>query len=145
MEIWVDLGGKESHTNQFKSRQSRGSIWGPCGRKAEILPTAPTTPTHELVSFYSGDGIWLLQWRCSSYALIFKIWFSLHYTENEHTLKHKMTFDVVIVDRSGISGKARAISLKTVKNRKGWKILASNNKKQKKTLKTFTLHYGPQP
>ena len=28
----------------FKSRQSLESNWGPCGRKEEILPTAPTTP-----------------------------------------------------------------------------------------------------
>ena len=29
----------------FEFRQSRGSNWGPCAQKAEILPTAPTTPT----------------------------------------------------------------------------------------------------
>ena len=27
-----------------KSQQSRGSSPGPCGQKAETLPTAPTTP-----------------------------------------------------------------------------------------------------
>ena len=31
-------------TQIFQFRQSRGSNWGPCGRKAEILPTAPTIP-----------------------------------------------------------------------------------------------------
>ena len=31
----------------FKSWQSRGSNWGPSGQKAEILPTAPTTPAHK--------------------------------------------------------------------------------------------------
>ena len=30
----------------FKFQQSGGSNWGPCGRKAEILPTSQTTPGH---------------------------------------------------------------------------------------------------
>ena len=44
MENWVSLGGKESRTIEFKSWQSRGSNWGPCGQEAEILATAPTMP-----------------------------------------------------------------------------------------------------
>ena len=35
------LGEKEV-AQIFKSEQSRGSNWGPCGRKAEILPTTAT-------------------------------------------------------------------------------------------------------
>ena len=43
MESWVSLGGKEGLTNiQISAEKSRGANWGPCGRKAEILPTAPT-------------------------------------------------------------------------------------------------------
>ena len=38
-------------TQIFKSRQRRGSNWGPCDRKAEILLTAPTMPTHFLLWF----------------------------------------------------------------------------------------------
>ena len=56
MESWVSLGGKEGRTNRFKSWQMLELNWGPCGRKAVILPTAPATPTLsksiESYSFY---------------------------------------------------------------------------------------------
>ena len=42
MESWVGLGGKEGRTNLQISAEP-GSNWGPCGRKADILPNAPTT------------------------------------------------------------------------------------------------------
>ena len=41
MESWVGLGGKEGRTN-IRISAEPVSNWGPCGRKAEILPTAPT-------------------------------------------------------------------------------------------------------
>ena len=40
MESWDSLGGKVGRTNIQISAEP-GSNWGPCGRKAEILPTAP--------------------------------------------------------------------------------------------------------
>ena len=43
MESWVGLDGKEGRTNIWISAEP-GSNWGPCGQKAEILPTAPTMP-----------------------------------------------------------------------------------------------------
>ena len=45
MEGWkVGLGRKEGHTNIQISAEPLGSNWRSCGRKAEILPTAPTMP-----------------------------------------------------------------------------------------------------
>ena len=41
METGVSLGGKEGRT-KIQISSEPGSNWGPCGRKAEILPTAPT-------------------------------------------------------------------------------------------------------
>ena len=38
------MGRKEGHANIQISAEP-GLNWGPCGWKAEILPTAPTTPT----------------------------------------------------------------------------------------------------
>ena len=74
MESWVSLGGKESFTNQFKSWQCRGLNWGPCGRKAEILPSVPTTPAQSASKqqawrFHGNDrfrlrvGYVLAKWR----------------------------------------------------------------------------------
>ena len=43
MESWVGLGGKEGRTNiqiSAKPGIEQGTLW----LKAEILPTAPTTP-----------------------------------------------------------------------------------------------------
>ena len=45
MESWTSLGGKEGHIN-IQISAKPGLNWGPCGRKTEILPTAPTTPAH---------------------------------------------------------------------------------------------------
>ena len=43
MESWVNLGGKNG--------QNRGSnLYKPCSRKAEILPTVPTTPTQGCIT-----------------------------------------------------------------------------------------------
>ena len=43
MESWVSLGRIEGHTKlMLKPQQSQELKWVPCGRKAEILPTAPT-------------------------------------------------------------------------------------------------------
>ena len=54
---------RKSHKSVQISEEP-GSNWGPCGRKAEILPTAPTTPalceeTLEPINFMSC-------WRCNS-------------------------------------------------------------------------------
>ena len=46
MESWVSIGEKEGHTN-IRISAKAGSNQEPCGRKAEILPTAPTMPTQE--------------------------------------------------------------------------------------------------
>ena len=47
-EGWkAELAWAEKKVAQiFKSRQSQGSNRGSCGRKSEILPTVPATPTH---------------------------------------------------------------------------------------------------
>ena len=42
MENWISLGEK-GHT-EIQISAEPGSNWGPCGRKAEILQTAPTIP-----------------------------------------------------------------------------------------------------
>ena len=44
MESWVSLGRKEGRTNITRISAEPGSNWEPCGRKTEILPTAPTMP-----------------------------------------------------------------------------------------------------
>ena len=43
MESWVGLSGKEGRTN-IRILAEPVSNWEPCGRKADILPTAPTMP-----------------------------------------------------------------------------------------------------
>ena len=47
MESRVRLGGKEGHTNIQISAEP-GSNWRPFGWKAEILPTAKTTPALQM-------------------------------------------------------------------------------------------------
>ena len=62
MDSWVSLGGKESRTNQFKPWKSRGSNWGPCGWKAEILSTAPATPAQDCIAikYKWNDFFWFI-------------------------------------------------------------------------------------
>ena len=63
MESWVGLGGKEGYTNIQISAEP-GSNWGPCGRKAEILPTAPTMPADHAIEYYKeGDLILVYVFR----------------------------------------------------------------------------------
>ena len=46
-EGWkTELRRKRGGTNIFKFGQSWASKWGPCGQKAEILPTALTMPAN---------------------------------------------------------------------------------------------------
>ena len=55
IESRVGLGGKKV-AQIFKSWQSRGSNWGPCGRKAEILPTAPANGPQNTSNYHINAG-----------------------------------------------------------------------------------------